>query len=96
MFDYLVNRKAVIGTPRSFKGYAIKDGYNAIVENDINNYAKRITELERDPSLFEAIQKNSISALKGCSKREVKEKWDDLFKEIKQRRLNNNDAVPYM
>ncbi len=82
MLDYFNAGKAVIGTSMAFEGYDVKDGYNAIVEDNIEQYASQIEKLEEDRELFSRIQKNSRLIVNDYRYDVLKKKWQKLIKEL--------------
>lgn len=83
IFDYLVADKIIIGTKSSFIGYNITNRFNAIIEDDIRNYYKRIRELEANTSLMRTLQKNIPKGLEGHYEEDVLNGWINVLKYAK-------------
>lgn len=64
-----------IGTSIAFVGYPVKDGFNALIEDNIDNYYKRITELNKNTFLLKKIQKNTPRILNDFTLKNLKVKW---------------------
>ena len=79
---YFKYSKAVIGTKIALRGYNIKDGYNVIVEDKIEDYCLRIRELENDTRLFQTIQKNAATVAKPLYTETVANLWVSLLKRV--------------
>jgi len=75
VLTYFLHQKPVIGTSLAFRGYKVKDNYNAIIEDNIDRMQKRIYELNRNKKLIFKIQRNSIKAIEDFKISKVKEKW---------------------
>jgi len=79
ILTYFLYRKPVIGTSLAFRGYKVKDNYNAIVEDNIDNIWRRIYELNRNRESILRIQKNSIKVLEDFKISKLKQKWTKLL-----------------
>ncbi len=77
---YLEAGKPIIGTSVAFEGYGIKDKVNGIVENQVEKTYKRIEELNKNPKLIKAIQKNMRLLAKAFSEEALTEKWRVVIK----------------
>jgi len=75
ILTYFLYRKPVIGTSLAFRGYKVKNNYNAIVEDNIDNIWRRLYELNRSKEDILRIQKNSIKALEDFKISKLKQKW---------------------
>jgi len=75
ILTYFLYRKPVIGTSLAFRGYKVKNNYNAIVEDNIDNMWRRLYELNRSKEDILRIQKNSIKALEDFKISKLKQKW---------------------
>jgi len=79
ILTYFLYRKPVIGTSLAFRGYKVKNNYNAIVEDNIDNIWRRIYELNRNREGILRIQKNSIKVLEDFKISKLKQKWTKLL-----------------
>jgi glycosyltransferase involved in cell wall biosynthesis len=75
ILTYFLYRRPVIGTSLAFRGYKVKDNYNAIIEDSIDNMWRRICELNGSKEIMSRIQKNSIKALEDFKILKLKQKW---------------------
>ncbi len=80
--DYMEASKIVIGTKLTFTGYRVVDGFNSIIEDKIDRYPDRISQLDRNHKLRDKIQKNANTALDGHYKPDVIKKWATILKHI--------------
>ena len=80
--DYLLYGKPVIGTHVAFQGFAVRDGLNALVEDNPNEFAKRIEELESNPKLIAKIQKNIPTILREFSDYKIKARFRKFCKSL--------------
>jgi len=80
ILTYFLYRKPVIGTSLAFRGYKVKNNYNAIVEDNIDNMWRRLCELNRSKEDILRIQKNSIKALEDFKISKLKQKWIKVLK----------------
>ena len=80
ILTYFLYGKPVIGTSLAFRGYKVKNNYNAIVEDNIDNMWRRLCELNRSKEDILRIQKNSIKALEDFKISKLKQKWIKVLK----------------
>ena len=71
--------KAVIGTSVAFRGLAVKDGLDAIVEDDLARYTQRLPELLRDPDLLAAIGRRAREFALTCDYRAMYRPYLDFL-----------------
>ncbi|MGC8586773.1 MAG: glycosyltransferase [Candidatus Micrarchaeia archaeon] len=83
VLDYLIAGKPVIGTSVAFQGFAARNGFNAIIEDDPTKYAKRIRELDENPELVARLQKNIPSILREFSEKRIREKFKTLCESLR-------------
>jgi len=83
ILTYFLYRKPVIGTSLAFRGYKVKNNYNAIVEDNIDNIWRRLYELNRSKKDILRIQKNSIKALEDFKISKLKQKWIKVLRHEK-------------
>ncbi len=82
VLSYFLANKPVIGTSKAFEGYPIRNGTNAIIEDDINNYPKQIIKLYQNQKIRKRLIKNSYSVCSYFSPRRIKKFWLELFSSI--------------
>lgn len=75
ILTYFQYGKPIIGTPLAFRGYNVKDEYNAIIEDNINNFYLRIIELNKNKNLIDRIQRNSIKAISNFKIGNITKMW---------------------
>ena len=76
---YFAAGKPTIGTRIAFEGYPVRNGFNAIIEDDIDEYHIRIKELASNIRLLNTIQKNTTSILSNFDLPHIKIKWDKVI-----------------
>lgn len=79
LLDYIVACKPIIGTSLAFEGYPIKDGINAVIEDDIDRYAERIRLLAKSYRLRKEITKNTLKIIPYFSNDKLIKRWTTLF-----------------
>jgi glycosyltransferase involved in cell wall biosynthesis len=82
MATYFSAGKPTIGTSIAFEGYNAKNGFNAIIEDDIGNYYKRIMELDKNIKKLNVIKKNIPLILKDFTLPKLKIRWVVVIKFI--------------
>ena len=75
ILEYFAKCKVVIGSSIAFEGYNIKNRENAILEDNIDNYAKLILELEKNKQLREKLASNSNSVCAYFTYEETEKRW---------------------
>ena len=75
MATYFAAGKPTIGTRIAFEGYPVRNGFNAIIEDNIDKYYIRIKELDSNIRLLNTIQKNTTSILSNFDLQHIKIKW---------------------
>ena len=81
ILDYFAAGRAVVGTNIAFDGFPVRNGVDAIVEDDLAMFPKRIRALERNPALFRSLQKNTATIRRYFSKDRIRRKWLSLVSE---------------
>lgn len=79
LLDYIAACKPIIGTSLAFEGYPIKDGINAVIEDDIDRYAERIRLLAKSYRLRKEITKNTLKIIPYFSNDKFIKRWTTLF-----------------
>lgn len=80
--DYFVAGKVVLGTRLAFTGYPVKNGVDVIIEDNVDNFYKRIRELDENKALIERIQTNSIKVADKLSFKALSKKWEKVIEYI--------------
>lgn len=86
MLDYFGASKAVVGTSVAFDGYNVRNGYNAIVEDEIEKYPDAIRALEADAQKFALIQRNSAKLTEDFKFDVLSAKWRRLVEDLSKQR----------
>lgn len=79
----------IIGTSIAFEGYPVKNGVDCIVEDNIEKYPERISEL-KDYEKRKRISENSRKIIYYFSYDEAKKTWDKILNSIITKRVNSN------
>lgn len=82
LLDYIVAGKPIIGTSLAFEGYPVKDGINAIIEDDIYRYPERIRLLAQSYKLRKKIAQNTKEIVLYFSTEKIAKQWINLFNKI--------------
>lgn len=82
ILSYFLANKPVIGTSKAFEGYPIKNGINAIIEDNIDNYPKQIIRLYQNQKIRKRLINNSYSVCSYFSPSQIKKSWLKLFSSI--------------
>ena len=84
MATYFAAGKPTIGTTIAFEGYPVKNGFNAIIEDDIKKYHERIRELNNNLYLLNKIQLNTKNILEAFSTINLRKNWVNVLSYIKK------------
>ena len=76
---YFAAGKPTIGTRIAFEGYPVRNGFNAIIEDNIDKYHIRIKEIDSNIRLLNTIQKNTTSILSNFDLPHIKIKWNKVI-----------------
>ncbi len=79
MATYFAAGKPTIGTTIAFEGYPVRNGFNAIIEDNIDKYYTRIKKLNSNIRLLNIIQKNTTSILSNFDLPHIKIKWGKVI-----------------
>ncbi len=86
ILDYFARCRPVIGSNVAFEGYPISNMKNAIIENNISNYAKRILELESNPNLRERLSSNASEVCAYFSYSHIANSWLKVLTALDKRK----------
>lgn len=81
---YLEYKKPIIGTSVAFEGYKINDKVNGIVEDNLENMYKRISEVVNDEKIISKLQKNSKKLANVFSEENLIKQWREALNNVKQ------------
>lgn len=79
LLEYIAAGKPIIGTSLAFEGYPIKDGLNAIIENDIDRYPEKIRLLAKSYKPRKEMSKNTLKIISYFSNKKIMKRWTTLF-----------------
>ena len=82
LLDYIVAGKPIIGTSLAFEGYPVKDGINAIIEDNIDKYPEKIRLLAGSYELRKKIAQNTKEMVSYFSTEKIAKRWINLFNKI--------------
>ncbi|MGC8710288.1 MAG: glycosyltransferase [Candidatus Micrarchaeia archaeon] len=82
VLEYLRYGKPVIGTHVAFQGFAVRDRFSALIEDNPEQFARRIKELDDDPALIAKIQKNIPTVLQEFSEEKLRKKFAKFCKSL--------------
>ncbi|MEM0086826.1 MAG: glycosyltransferase family 4 protein [Candidatus Micrarchaeaceae archaeon] len=84
VLDYAAYGKPIVGTSIAFQGFRARNGFNAIVEDNPEMFAKRIEELSNNKKLLRTLQKNVRLLLNDFSREKVHRRFMALYKSLSQ------------
>jgi len=87
IITYLISQRPIIGTSIAFEGYQIKDGHNAIICNNAEEYPKIIKELSKNYKLRRKLSKNELEVVSNFSATRVKKLWLKLILDVLKARV---------
>jgi glycosyltransferase involved in cell wall biosynthesis len=82
VLEYLRYGKPVIGTHIAFQGFAAKNYFNAIIEDDPEKFAEHIKRLDSNPALISKIQRNLPTILNKFSKKKLEKEFARLCRNL--------------